>query len=219
MKIIVVGGGKTVYFLAKGFISQGHDVTIVNQDAEESRSFAHELNATILVGDGSDPEILEQAGAGRASVLLALTPQDHDNLVACQIAREKFDVPRPIALVNNPDNEEIFEKLGVSLIFSATRVLASLLEEQVGFMAITNLMAMAHGKLNVTEVVLDENAPVAGKSLEELKLPEGSLLATVVRNDEVLVPRGSTVLQEHDRLLLIGQAENFGKVLRILTGK
>ncbi len=86
-------------------------------------------------------------------------------------------------------------------------------------MAITNLMAIAQGKLNVTEVVLNDNAPVTGKSLEELKLPEGFLLAIIVRNDEILVPRGSTVLQGQDRLLLIGQADNFGEVLGILTGE
>lgn len=219
MKIIVIGGGKTVYFLAKGLISHGHDVTIVNRDPEESQALSHQLSATIIAGDGSDPETLEQAGAARASVFIALTPQDHDNLVACQIAQEKFDVPRTIALVNNPDNEDVFRRLGVSLIFSATRILASLLEEQAGFMAITNLMAIAQGKLNVTEVLLNDNAPVTGKSLEELQLPEGFLLAIIVRNDEVLVPGGSTVLQGQDRLLLIGQADNFGEVLGILTGE
>jgi|LGVF01.1.fsa_nt_gb trk system potassium uptake protein TrkA len=219
MKIILIGGGKTIYFLAKHFISEGQHVTIINRDPEESETLSHQLDATVLLGDGSNPEILEQAGAGSADVLLCLTSHDHNNLVACQIASEDFDVPRTIALVNNPENEEIFRKLGVPLIFSSTRIITSLLEEQTDFMAITNLMAVAQGKVNVTELRLPENAPVAGKSLQELKLPEGFLLATIIRNSEVLVPRGSTVLQAHDQLILIGQAENYRHVLRILTGE
>ena len=219
MKIILIGGGKTIYFLAKQFIAEGQSVTIINRDPEESQALSHELDATILLGDGSDPEILEQAGTGSADVLLSMTSRDHVNLVACQVANEKFDVPRTIALVNNPENEEIFRKLGVSLIFSATRIITSLLEQETDFMAITNLMAVAQGKVNVSEVRLPENALVSGKSLQELKLPAGFLLATIIRNDEVLVPSGSTILQAHDQLILIGQAENYRDVLRILTGE
>lgn len=219
MKIILIGGGKTIYFLAKQFIAEGQSVTIINRDPEESQALSHELDATILLGDGSDPEILEQAGTGSADVLLSMTSRDHVNLVACQVASEKFDVPRTIALVNNPENEEIFRKLGVPLIFSSTRIITSLLQEQTDFMAITNLMAVAQGKVNVSEVRLPENALVSGKSLQELKLPAGFLLATIIRKGEVLVPSGSTILQAHDQLILIGQAENYRDVLRILTGE
>ena len=219
MKIILIGGGKTIYFLAKQFIAKGQSVTIINRDPEESQALSHELDATILLGDGSDPEILEQAGTGSADVLLSMTSRDHVNLVACQVANEKFDVARTIALVNNPENEEIFRKLGVSLIFSATRIITSLLEQETDFMAITNLMAVAQGKVNVSEVRLPENALVSGKSIQELKLPAGFLLATIIRNGEVLVPSGSTILQAHDQLILIGQADKYRDVLRILTGE
>ena len=219
MKIILIGAGKAVYFLAKQFIAEGQSVTIVNRDLEESQALSHELDATILFGDGSDPEILEQAGTGSADVLLSMTSRDHVNLVACQVAKEEFDVARTIALVNNPENEEIFRNLGVSLIFSATRIITSLLEQETDFMAITNLMAVAQGKVNVSEVRLPENALVSGKSLQELKLPAGFLLATIIRNGEVLVPSGSTILQAHDQLILIGQADKYRDVLRILTGE
>lgn len=218
MRIIVIGEGKTIYFLARQFIAKGHKVTIINPNPEESQALSRELDATIMLGNGSDPETLDQAGARSADVLLAMTSQDHNNLVACQIAREEFDVPRTIPLVNNPENEEIFRKLGVSQIFSATRIITSLLEEQTDFMAITNLMAVAEGKVNITEVFLPEDAPVAGKSLKKLKLPEGFLLAAVIRDGDVLVPRGSTILHAGDQLILIGQTERYGDVLRILTG-
>ena len=219
MKIILIGEGKPLYFLAKQFIAQGQNVTIINRDPEESQNLSHQLEATILLGDGSDPKILEKAGTRSADVLLSMTPNDHDNLVACQVAGDTFDVPRTIALVNNPENEEIFRKLGVPTVFSATRIITSLLQQETAFMAITNLMAVAEGKVNVSEVRLPENAPVAGKSLQVLKLPEGFLLAAIIRNGAVLVPRGSTILQAHDQLILIGQAESYQDVLRILTGE
>jgi trk system potassium uptake protein TrkA len=219
MNIIAIGGGKTIYFLAKQFIAHGHNVTIINRNPEESQTMSHHLKATILLGEGSDPETLEQAGARSADVVVSMTSRDHDNLVACQVAREKFDVPRTIALVNDPENEEIFRKLGVSIVFSATKIISSLLEQQTDIIAITNLMAVAQGKVNVTEIHLPENAPVAGKTLEQIKLPKGFLIASIIRNDEILVPRGPTYLQAHDQLILIGEAKNYSDVLRMLTGE
>jgi trk system potassium uptake protein TrkA len=219
MKIIIIGGGKPIYFLARQFITDGHNVTIINRDPEESRALSHQLDATILLGNGSDPETLEQAGARSADVLLAVTSHDHDNLVACQICSREFDIPRTIALVNSPENEEIFRRLGITRIFSSTRIITSLLEEQADFMAVTSLMAVAQGKVNVSEIRIAENAPVAGMSLQALKLPEGFLVATIVRSGEVLVPSGSTILRARDQLILIGQAEGYRDVVRILTGE
>lgn len=219
MRIIIIGGGKTTYFLAKQFISHGHHITLINPDPVESQTMSHTLEATILLGEGSDPDTLEQAGARSADVLISMTPYDHDNLVACQIAGEEFDVPRTIALVNDPDNEEIFRRLGVSIAFSATRIITNLLEQETAFIAITNLMAVARGKVNVTEIRLPENAPVAGKSLQELELPKGFLIASIIRNNEVFVPRGPTLLQANDQLILIGESEKYKDVLRMLTGE
>lgn len=219
MKIIIIGGGKPIYFLARQFTADGHNVTIINRDPEESRALSHELDATILLGNGSDPDTLEQAGARSADVLLAMTSHDHDNLVACQISSREFGILRTIALVNSPENEEIFRRLGVTRIFSSTRIITSLLEAQTDFMAVTNLMAVAQGKVNISEIRVAENAPVAGISLQKLKLPEGFLVATIVRNGEVVVPSGSTILRAHDQLILIGQAEGYRDVVRILTGE
>lgn len=219
MKIIIIGGGKTVYFLAKQLISQDHRVTIVIRDPDEGQKLSHQLKATIVLGEGSDPDLLEQAGARSADLLLSLSSQDHENLVACQIAREKYAVPKTIALVNDPENEDIFRQLGVPLIFSATRIITGLLEEQAGFMAITNLMAFAQGQVRVSEIRIPDKAPVLGKSLEEVRLPEGFLIASIIRDGEVFVPRGPTVLQAHDQIILIGHAENYDAVLRMLAGE
>lgn len=217
MKIIMIGGGDTVFFLARLFTQEKYDLAIINRDANESRYMSRHLDAVVLYGEGGNPKMLEQAGAMSADVLLALTDHDHDNLIACQIAIHKFDVPRTIARVNNPDHEILFRKLGVSVAFSATRILAGLLEAETGVMAITNMMALAQGKINIMEFCLPDRSPVIGRNLMELNIPEKYLIASIIRNDEVLVPRGATILQAGDRMILIGRAEKFDEIFKILS--
>jgi trk system potassium uptake protein TrkA len=221
MKIILIGGGETietVYYLARLFEQRAYQVTVIDDSPEEARDLARRVKATVLVGDGSDPVLLEEAGARRADVLLSLTGHDPDNLVACQMAKRLFGVPRTMALVNDPDNEGVFAKLGIDLVFSATRIIGSLIEGQTVFDEIVHLFPAAEGKLNVTEVVLRATAPVAGMSLQEIELPPDSLVASIIRDGQVTVPRGDSELRAADRLILITLPENQEQVMNILTG-
>jgi trk system potassium uptake protein TrkA len=222
MRVILIGGGETIetiYFLSRLFARRGYRVTIVNPHPDEARMLSRQVKATVIVGDGSDPAVLEEAGARRADVVLSLTPQDPDNLVACQVAQRLYNVPRTMALVNDPDNEQIFRQLGITEVFSATRVIGSLIEGQTVFDEITHLFPAAEGQLHVSELVLDEDAPATGKSLAELDLPHDSLVAAIIRNGQVIVPRGQDRLQLADRLILIGLPENQEEVFRLLAGK
>ncbi len=222
MRVILIGGGETIetiYFLSRLFVRRGYRVTVVNPYPDEAQMLSRQVKATVIVGDGSDPAVLEEAGARRADVVLSLTPHDPDNLVACQVAQRLYSVPRTMALVNDPDNEEIFRQLGISEVFSATRVIGSLIEGQTVFDEITHLFPADEGRLHVSEVVLDEQAPAAGKSLAELDLPEDSLVAAIVRNGQVIVPGGQDRLQVADRLILIGLPENQEEVFRLLAGR
>jgi trk system potassium uptake protein TrkA len=221
MKIILIGGGETIetiYYLARLFERRAYQVTIIDSSPDEARDLARRVRATVMVGDGSDPALLEEAGARRAEVLLSLTGQDPDNLVACQIAKRLYGVPRTMALVNDPDNEQVFARLGIDIVFSATRIIGSLIEGQTVFDEIINLFPAAEGKLNVTEVVLRDTSPVAGKRLQEIELPPDSLVASLVRNGEVSVPRGHSQLQAADRLIVISLPEHQEQVMSILTG-
>lgn len=218
MRIILIGGGKIVYFLARQFIGEGYHVTIINRDPQDARELAQRTRATVVLGEGSSPERLDEAGAMRADVVLALTEHDQDNLIACQLAKRLYGVRRTLALVNDPDNEELFQKLGVGVAFSATRVIASLIEQQTNFDDITRLMPIANGRVNVTDLHLHPSAPSIGKTLQEIPLSEGSLVACIVRNEEVLVPRGATRLQAEDHLILISHPENEERDLRVLCG-
>jgi trk system potassium uptake protein TrkA len=218
MKIIVVGGAKVVYFLCRTFISKGHQVVLIIGDPDEAAQLARQLKATVVLGDGSDPEVLAESGAESADALLAVTPNDEDNLVICQIATRRFGVSHTLALVDDPDNEEVFRQLTNTTAFSTTRILASLIEQRAGFDEITNLVPVGEGKINVTEVLLTQAAPVVGKALSEIPLPGNALIAGILRNNDAIVPRGGTVLEARDRLILMTLPANHGDVLKALLG-
>ena len=218
MNILVVGGGKVVYFLARTFLSKGYNVTVINRHLEECTQLARTLKATVVHGDGSDPRILEESGAYMADALVAVTSRDQKNLVVCQMAVQKFQIPRAIALVNDPENETVFDKLGIQAI-SPTRILSSLIEQKTGLEDILNLLPLHEGKINVTEILLEQPSEVIGKSLSDIALPENALIASVVRHEEVIIPRGSTILSQGDKMIVITTPDNHGRVIKMLTGE
>lgn len=218
MNVIVVGGEKLVYFLTRIFVSKGYHVAVVNRDADECRRLAKSLRARIICGDGSNPRTLEESGAHSADALLAATPHDQDNLVICQLAVRKFHIPRTLALVNDPENESVFTSLGVTSVFSATKILANLIEQKTGYESIVNLIPIEEGKLIVVETILESSSPVLDKPLKDIRLPENSLIASVFRGGQPIVPRGGTVLNLGDRLVTICLPEDMGQVLKKLTG-
>jgi trk system potassium uptake protein TrkA len=218
MKVLIVGSGQMLFFLCRNFTSKGYEVVVINRDWQECVSLARQLTALVVYGDGSDATTLKEAGAMGADVVLAITSHDQDNLVICQLASMHFGVPRAIALANDPDNAVIFEKLGVSA-FSTTHIVSSLIEQRASLEQITNLLPVGEGRVNVTEIVLDENSPVAGKLLKDIVLPPNALVAVVIRGQQPIVPRGANQLLVGDRVVLITLPENHGPVLKAFTGE
>ncbi len=218
MNVIVVGGEKLVYFLTRIFISKGYHVTVINRDADECHRLAKSLRARVILGDGSNPRTLEEAGANAADALLAATPHDQDNMVISQLAVRKFHIPRTLAVVNDPENERVFASLGLTSVFSATKILANLIEQKTGYESIINLIPIEEGKLVVVETLLESGSPVLGKPLKDIRLPENSLIASVFRGGQPIIPRGGTVLSSGDRLITICLPGDMGRVIKILTG-
>jgi trk system potassium uptake protein TrkA len=219
MRIMLVGSGRTLYFLTRSLLSKGHHVTVVNADAQECSWLARRLKAVVVHADGSLPVELGEAGASEADVLLAATRRDEDNLVICQAASVLFGVRRVLALVNDPEMEEVFRSLGIEGAFSINAVLTGMLEQRVVDQDIRNLLPLGQGQANLTEIELGEKAPVLGKSLAQVALPSDSLISCIFRGEEVLIPRGDTVLSGGDRLVVLSLPENHGTVLRTLTGE
>lgn len=219
MNIIIVGGGRLAYFLTRTFTSKGYEVTIITRNKNEGEWLSRKVRATVVLGDGSEPEILREAGAGHADAVLAITPHDEDNLVICQTADRYFGIQRNLAMVHDPDNEEIFKKLGISDVFSTTRILSSLIEQRTGFEEITNLIPVGEGKINVTEVILNRSSPVVGHTMLDLELPENAHIVKIMRYGRPLEPGGDTVFRGGDRLILITMPDNHQEVLSKITGE
>lgn len=218
MKILIIGSGKTLYFLCRNFTSAGYDVVIINRNLDECQSLARELKAKVVHGDGSDVKVLMEAGAMGADVVLAITPHDQDNLIICQLAAIQFGVPRTVALANDPDNVEIFEQLGVRT-FSTTLIIGSLIEQRASLEQIINLLPIGGGRVNVTEILLDNESPVAGKHLKNIDLPENVLIAVLIRDGQPIIPGGATQLRAGDRIVLVTLPANHGPALKAITGK
>ncbi len=218
MRIILIGTDKLTYFLGRRFSSKGYFLTIITPDKEQSVSLSRRLKATVLTGDGSDPAVLQEAGAYQADVLLALTAQDQDNLIACQIAQDRYGVPKTVALVNDPENREIFEELGVSVAFSATEVLGSMIEQQTASSDIRNLVPVTDSGVTITEVVLAENSPAVGSAIKDLNL-RGAVVACVVRRGHVILAKQRSYLHAGDRILLISENDRYGQAQQVLTGE
>ena len=222
MNVIIIGGDETiemVYYLARHFEYKGYQTTIINPHSDEAQMLSQRIAGMVILGEGADPSVLEEAGAREADILLSLGSYDADNLVSCQIAKQSFNVPRTMALVNDPDNEEIFRALGITEVFSATRIIGDLIEGQTTFDEIINQFAAAEGKVNISEVRLKKETAAVGKSLKELNLPHDSLIASIIRDGEVIVPRGEDHLLINDRLLVITTPDDRPVIMRILTGE
>jgi trk system potassium uptake protein TrkA len=217
MRVLVVGGGKLLYFLSRSLMNSGHQITIINRNREECVRLSRKLSAVVVCGEGSTPAVLEEAGAYEADAVLAVTPNDEDNLVICQVASVQFDVPRTLALINDPDHEETFRGLGVTAI-SPTQMLVRLLEQHMAFDDIEQLVPMVEGNITVTELSLDTNSPVAGMALKDIPLPEGSLIAAILRRGRPIIPGGMTVLRERDRIVVVCLPETYKETMRQLVG-
>ncbi|MEO0598141.1 MAG: NAD-binding protein [Chloroflexota bacterium] len=218
-RIILIGGGETVYFLARQLKQRDHHITIINRNKAHCQKLFDQTASIVVHGEGSERKILEEAGARQADVVLAMTPHDHDNLITCQIAMKIFGVPRTIALVNDPNNEDVFTKLGVTTAFSSTRIIAKMIERHAHFDDIKRLMHVGNGKVQVTDVELHRDAPAVGKTLAELGISENTLVASIVRDEEVIIPRGNNQLQVGDHLLIISKQGEDEADLRIIIGE
>jgi trk system potassium uptake protein TrkA len=218
MRVIVIGQGKLAYFLGKHFIAKNYALTLIIAREDEALTFSHKLSAPIICGDGSEPSVLEDAGAYQTDVLLALTAQDEDNLVACQIAQNRFGVPRTIALVNDPSNQVVFRKLGVSVAFSATEILGQLIEEQTDYKDIKALIPVANGDVHLAEITLQPTSPTVGQCLKDLDL-ETAIIACIVRQGKVMIPKGNSQLRAGDRLIVISQTETHEAAYAAIMGE
>jgi trk system potassium uptake protein TrkA len=219
MYIVIVGAGKIGFNLAQKLIQDKHTVTVIEKNKTRCEGISQNLDAMVINGDGCEPRYLEDAEVGRADVVAAVTAEDEDNLVICQLAKEVFGVGRTVARVNNPRNERIFTELGVDVPVNSTAIIAKIIEEESSFEDFINLMTFKRGKLALIRVDLTNDSPVLDKCVKDVKLPENSVFVSIVRGESIVVPKGETVLKKGDDIIALTTIENEQQLLDLLVGK
>ncbi|MFC2022762.1 potassium channel family protein [Chloroflexota bacterium] len=209
MYIIIVGGGKVGYHLAKALLDQGHEVLVMEKRAEECEFICSQLGSVCMQGDGCEVTTLVEAGTGRADMLIAATGDDEDNLVACQVAKHKFKVPRTIARIYDPRNEVVFKNLGIDVTVNSTNIILEHIEEEVPTHPLTHLMTIRDKGLEIIEVNIPPTSPTVGKQVKELSLPPKATLALLIRKrQKPHVPRADTTFRAHDHIIAVTSLES-----------
>ena len=219
MYIIVIGGGRVGYYLTKALLNEDHEVTIVEKNANFCQIINDELGGICVHGDGCEAATLAEIGTGRADMLIAVTGDDEDNLVACQVAKHKFNVSRTIARIRNPQNEVIFKKLGIDVTVSSTNIILEHIEEEVLVQPLTHLLTIRDKGLEIVEVKIPPGSTTVGKPIKELSLPQGSRLALIIPKErKPRVPTSDTILRDGDRVIAITTPESEEALRATLRG-
>jgi len=216
MKVLIAGSGITVYFLAKRFISKGYSLSIISHDPDDCDYYSRYLKALVINGDSTDPEILDQAEVHLTDILIGMTSRDQDNLAVCQLAKLYYKVPRILAVVNDPDNEEVFRKLGIKAVSSSNFLIQSL-DTLTVLDEIKQQISVVEGKVIMTELEITPQSKCAGLMLKDIIMPMSSLVTCILRGEEVIVPRGNTQILPGDHVFIITLPDNHSVVLSIFA--
>jgi trk system potassium uptake protein TrkA len=200
MYIIIGGGGDVGYYLTSNLLSHGHEVLLLEKSAARQQALSEELGQAVLRGDACEARTLEEAGAQRADVIIAVTGEDEDNLVICQVAKQRFHVARTIARLNNPKNENLFQKLGIDVSISPTKAILSLIESELPGPHFVNIMTLKKAGLEIVQLSVPPVSPVIGKELSHINLPRRCTLALIIRGEESIFPSGDTRVMANDEI-------------------
>jgi len=203
MRAIIVGGGKVGYYLLKTLKERGHEATLIEKDIRICRKIAEELGVDVVCGDGTDLDLLRESGISETEVIAAVTGKDEENLVVCKMAKIDFGVNKTIARINNPKNRHIFKALGVDKTVCSTEVIANLIEWELESTRLKVVQTFSMGEVLLAEAEIDEGSKWAGARIEELELPQECVVVSVTRDEKVLFPRGSTVINAGDKIMIL----------------
>ena len=221
MYIVIVGGGKVGYYLAKTLAPEKHSIVLIEEDYELCNKIAGELGSlgvSLIHGDGTDINYLRDAEIERADLLIAVTGHDQNNLVACQLAKNYFAVPRTIARVNNPKNINVFKQLGVDSVVSSTAHIADMIEHEVDWAGINQMLAQKVGDVRVKDMSVSKDSPAVGKLISQMELPAGTILISVIREKDAFIPNGQTQIFAGDNIIVLTHAENMAKLCDYFSG-
>jgi trk system potassium uptake protein len=219
MLAVIVGGGRGGSYLAQDLHSQGYRIKVVDLRPDVVAKLRQEIDGEVVCGDGCTPEILEQVGAAKADLLVAITHDDEDNLVICRLAKHHFHVRRVIARVNNPRNEWLYTKAwGVDVAISQVHLTSKVIEEEIGLGELVTLLKLNRGEAALVELRLPETSPCRGKAIRDLNLPTDTVVVSIIRDGKLVIPRGDTQLDVGDEVLAVSTVAAEQALKDILVG-
>lgn len=216
MSSIIVGGGKIGYYVMRTLHERGVDAVIIERNEAICTKIAEELDVDVICGDGTDMTVLRDAGIGEAEIVAAVTGTDEENLVICEIAKASFSVPRTIARVNNPKNIAMFKALGIDKIVCSTEVIANLIENELDRDDYHVIQTFERGAMILVEVSISEKSPWCDKKLKNLELPGECVIATILRAEKIIYPRGETDILRGDKVLLVTNQPMLAKLRKTI---
>lgn len=217
MYILVAGGGKVGFHLAQELLEGNNEVLVIERDPARAAQVAEEIGDSVMAGDSCEATTLDAAGVSRADLVAAVTGDDEDNLVICEIARRR-GVPRTIARINNPKNEFLFKKRGIETTISATQAVLAQIEQELPVHDLIPLLQL-HSGLELVEIKIPATSPAAGRSIRDVLLPPESLISLIV--DPAGMPRlpgGDTRLNSGDSLVVVTHRESMPMLREVLIG-
>jgi trk system potassium uptake protein len=221
MYVIIAGAGKVGWNLARELIEDEHEVTVIESDRDRYMVVEEELEHSVHYGDATELWVLERAGIARADMVIAVTGDDEDNILISQVAKEKYLVENTIARANNPRNVAHFELLGIRPVVSATDLILRLIEHEVPHHGLVHLLDLRQEQLEIIELEVSDKAVAAGKRIEDLPLPDGCLVVSVLRDGSGFVPNADTVIQAGDEVLAVlshGDEDEVCQLFAPITG-
>jgi trk system potassium uptake protein TrkA len=208
MYVIVIGGGKVGYYLTKTLSRENHEVLLLEKDPRRAVEIRETLGDLVILGDGCEVRTQEEAGMERADVVAAVTGDDEDNLVIAQIAKHRFQVPRSVARINNPKNQEVFKALGIDTTVSATEIIYHMIEQQIPSGDLIPLALLKNSNIEIVEVELAARSPLAGKTLKQIDLPGDTLVIGVMRDGKPSIPNPDLPFATGDTVIALVSATN-----------
>ena len=209
MYVIVIGGGQVGFHLARALQEARHEVLVIEKDAAVCQALEEDMGSEVVLhGDGCEATVLADAGTSRADIFVAVTGDDEDNLVACQVAKHKFAVPRTISRMHNPRNEALFRKLGIDITVSSTSIILEHIEHEILTNPLLHLIAIKNRGLEIVAMTVTDNSRSAGRRIRDLAIPEGAAILLLVRGDDKpIVPDGESVIRAGDQVVALTPAE------------
>lgn len=216
--VIVVGGGLVGFYLARALQKNGHEVTIIERDPDTYELVSQQIECPVVLGDGSTTAVLERAGASRANVMCAVTNHDQDNLIACQVAKFRFGVPKTVARVKNPKNEMVMRRLGVDTTVSSTAIITNVIESELPATPVRTLASLGSCGIGIMEYRLTQLSPVVGQEARKVPLPPHCSLVSILRGGEALTCFDSTVMESGDAVVALVPQNQEVELRKLLLG-